>query len=84
MLQRDFTGQIGVADVLGGLTNRYRSQLEIYSIELQQIFQQPKHTTILGARYQNGDFDTRSRQSLNDNLSYRGIFPDNPIARGQH
>ncbi len=80
LLQRDFSGRIGVADVLGGLTNRYRSQLEIYSVELEQIFQQPKHTTILGARYQDGDFDTQSRQSLNDNLSYRFIFPDNPVA----
>jgi Tfp pilus assembly protein PilF len=79
-LQKDSGGDTQFADALGGLTNRYRSQLEIYSVELQQIFQQPKHTTILGARYQNGDFETRSRQSLNDALSFRGIFPDNPIA----
>ncbi len=79
-LQKDSSGDTQFADAIGGLTNRYRSQLEIYSVELQQIFQQPKHTTILGARYQNGDFDTQSRQNLNDAIPIRFIFPDNPIA----
>ncbi|HSA02800.1 MAG TPA: TonB-dependent receptor, partial [Candidatus Paceibacterota bacterium] len=40
----------------------YRSQLEIYSGELQQILQSPRHTTVAGGRVQVGTFDTRSRQ----------------------
>ena len=80
LVQKDAGGGTQAADAISGLTNRYRSQLEIYSVELQQILQTPKHTTIVGARYQNGDFDTRSRQSIDDRLSIRLIFPDNPVA----
>ena len=79
-LQKDSGGDTQFADALGGLTNRYRSQLEIYSVELQQILQREDHTTVFGARYQYGDFDTRSRQSINDASSFRIVFPDNPIA----
>ncbi len=38
----------------------YRSQLEMYSAELQQIFQMEEHTLVFGARYQTADFDTDS------------------------
>jgi tetratricopeptide (TPR) repeat protein len=38
----------------------YHSQLEIYSGELQQIWEQEKHTFVLGARYQYGTFDTQT------------------------
>jgi len=41
---------------------RYRSVLNIYTAELQQIWQQPRHNTIVGARFQTGDFDTRNVQ----------------------
>ncbi|MCL4788435.1 MAG: FecR domain-containing protein [Verrucomicrobia bacterium] len=36
----------------------YRSQLEMYSAELQQIFQKGEHTLVFGARYQTADFNT--------------------------
>jgi len=38
----------------------YRSQLEMYSAELQQVFQKNEHTLVFGARYQTADFDTDS------------------------
>jgi tetratricopeptide (TPR) repeat protein len=38
----------------------YRSELEGYSAELQQIWQQPSHTLILGGRYQTGSSETSS------------------------
>jgi tetratricopeptide (TPR) repeat protein len=75
-LDKDINGTTRSADVFGGLDSRYRSQLEIYSVELQQIFEQPKHTTILGARYQNGDFETRSRQSSGSPTALDSIDPD--------
>ena len=41
----------------------YESELEIYTAELEQIWQQEHHTLIVGGRYQIGTFDTESRQS---------------------
>ena len=38
----------------------WESELEAYSAELQQIIQTPKHTLLVGGRYQAGDLDTRS------------------------
>ena len=38
----------------------YRSELNIYTAEAQQIFQSERHSTVLGGRWQGGDFDTRS------------------------
>ena len=46
---------------------KYRSALEIYSVEAQQIWQTHRFTTIVGARWQNGDFDTQNSQ---DNASF--------------
>ncbi len=52
------------------------NKLEIYSGELQQIWQQPRHNTIIGGRFQYGHFHTANLQ----NLSSLGlIFPDPPI-----
>jgi len=42
---------------------RYRRTLEIYTTELQQICQQGDHTTIVGGRFQSGEFETRSLQT---------------------
>lgn len=41
----------------------YRSALEIYTAEIQQIWQTPRFTTVAGARYQDGSFDTRNLQA---------------------
>jgi outer membrane receptor protein involved in Fe transport len=53
----------------------YLNQLTIYSAELQQIWEQPEHTTVVGARGQYGHFDT---DNLQDNPSVPGVF--NPAA----
>lgn len=45
------------------ISQRYRSELEIYTGELQHIWQRPGHTIIVGGRAQVGDFETRSRQT---------------------
>jgi Tfp pilus assembly protein PilF len=44
------------------ISQNYHSELNIYSAEVQQIWQQRRHTTIIGARFQTGDFDTSSLQ----------------------
>ncbi|HZM02421.1 MAG TPA: TonB-dependent receptor [Candidatus Saccharimonadales bacterium] len=43
----------------GGLDVNYRSKLEIYSTELNQIFQTERNTLVFGARIQEGDFVTQ-------------------------
>ncbi|HEY2951104.1 MAG TPA: TonB-dependent receptor, partial [Verrucomicrobiae bacterium] len=52
----------------------FRSDLEAYSVELQQIWQSPRHTLVTGARFQTGSSDTFSEQLNNINydppLSY--------------
>ena len=40
-------------------SRRLRAKQELYSAELQQIFQQANHSTILGALYQHTDFNIR-------------------------
>ncbi|HWN97321.1 MAG TPA: FecR domain-containing protein, partial [Methylomirabilota bacterium] len=55
-------------DAINGVTRafpnaQYQSELTIYSGELQQIAQRPGHTTVLGARFQSGDFETKARQN---------------------
>ena len=55
--------------------------MEIYSTELQQIWQQPKHNSIAGARFQYGHFDTKNLQNLPSNLA--AFFPDPPDPAAQ-
>ena len=61
-----------------GLTMRedFQGKLEIYSAELQQIWQQPRHTTIVGARFQSGRFDTKNLQTQPSTDG--AFFPDPP------
>lgn len=47
----------GMADN-GGMDVWYRGRLEIYSAELNQIFQDERQTLIVGGRYQGGGFKT--------------------------
>ncbi len=58
--------------------NYYRSSLEIYSVEAQQIWQTHHFTTIVGARWQNGGFDTQNNQ---DNGTLALNFLPNVLAR---
>ncbi|MCI0747684.1 MAG: TonB-dependent receptor [Verrucomicrobia subdivision 3 bacterium] len=53
----DGTGQMLDAGFGPQMLN-YRSELEIYTAELQQIWEQGDHRWIVGGRYQGGAFDT--------------------------
>ncbi len=57
-----------------GAAQDYRSRLEIYTVEAQQIWQTPAFTTVAGARYQDGSFNTRNRQA-NFDVGVSDIFP---------
>lgn len=56
----------------------YRSQMEIYTAEVQHIWQTPKLTTIIGARYDDGGFDNQSRQD-NFQVGLIDLFPNTVI-----
>jgi tetratricopeptide (TPR) repeat protein len=55
------------------LQQNYTELINIYSGELQQIFEIGSHTTILGARFQYGHFNTGNLENYADN--YAGAFP---------
>ena len=52
------------------------NDLTLYSGELQQIWQTPEHNTILGTRFQYGDFDIHNLQ--NTPASFPTLFPVPP------
>jgi tetratricopeptide (TPR) repeat protein len=60
----------------------YHSTLEIYSAELQQIWQTPKHATIVGARFQTGDIHTQNQQT-NPSVNVAAFFPLDGVAADQ-
>lgn len=57
-IERDQSGNITGLAPRGSLNEIYKSKLTIYSAELQQIMEQPGHSTVVGGRYQGGEFDT--------------------------
>src|SRR6185503_18433930 len=59
---RDFSGALGTVVPLS-YQQRYRSEMELYTGELQHILQLGKHTTVLGGRWQGGTLDTHNQQS---------------------
>lgn len=87
---KDDTGQV-VAIAKPSLPSaplKYRSDLEIYSAEVQQIIQLEKHGLILGARFQAGTFDTSDRlgastpATIGNNSTTSGVaFVTAPIAQ---
>jgi outer membrane receptor protein involved in Fe transport len=58
----------------------YSGRLEIYSGEVQQIFQQEQHNTILGLRGQYGHFHVQSEQDTPDNGTPLFPIPPAPVA----
>jgi tetratricopeptide (TPR) repeat protein len=44
------------------MNERFNGDLTIYSVELQQIWQTPEHNTIVGTRFQYGNFDIQNTQ----------------------
>jgi Flp pilus assembly protein TadD len=59
------------------MQERYESELELNSGELQQIFQSGDHTTVFGARFQAGDIHAREFQ-LNPSF-FRPFFRKLPV-----
>ena len=58
-----------------GMDQEYQRDLDVYSVEAQQIFRaHADHQTILGARMQWGELDLASAQQNPSN--YQGFFPD--------
>lgn len=49
------------------ISQDYESRADLFTAELQQLWQQENHTFIVGARYQGGEFDTDNRHA-NANL----------------
>lgn len=69
-------GQTELTGVQGFVTDaHFKNHLEIYSTELQQIWQQPEHQLILGGRYQDGRFQTENVQEM---PSIASVFPPLP------
>ncbi|MBK7999452.1 MAG: TonB-dependent receptor [Verrucomicrobia bacterium] len=67
LVSRNPTNSAVTGTVLTGVEQRYRSELEIYSVELQHIAQMNPWTFIVGARSQWGEFETQSvQQNLAD------------------
>ncbi len=60
------------------MNERLRVQPKILSLELQHIAQVGEHTTIVGARYQHGEFETANLQS--PPISRSSALFDNPPA----
>lgn len=69
----------GVSPLVGvqGITmhQHYVDKLELYSGELQQIWQQPAHNTIIGARLQYGHFHTTTLQNTPSGLGSVFLVP---------
>jgi tetratricopeptide (TPR) repeat protein len=62
-----------------GFDETYRNQFEIYSGELNQIFQWNRNTLVVGARYQSGTFTTEDLVNLSANAQgLAGMFPRPP------
>jgi hypothetical protein len=58
----------------------YGSEFEIYTAELQQVFESDRHLTLLGGRCQTGTFETQDRLTL-VNTNFAPFFL-NPPAQG--
>src|ERR1043165_3979828 len=58
------------------IEQEYRSNLDIYSAEIQQLWQTPFLLTIVGARFQAGDF--RTHNFLFHPYELAGVFADVP------
>jgi tetratricopeptide (TPR) repeat protein len=72
LISRRLGQVVGAADFLA--EQDYRSTLDIYTAEIQQIWQTPVHNTIVGARFQTGDFQTRNTQRLPANSPLAPVF----------
>jgi tetratricopeptide (TPR) repeat protein len=63
------------------MQENFVEQLAVYSGELQQIWEQPEHTTVVGTRIQYGHFDTANLQDMPSTLGF--IFPNPPAPEAE-
>lgn len=59
-----------------GMHQQFEGRLNVYSGEVQQLWQQPQHDTIVGTRVQYGNFHTLNRQV--EPSSFAFYFPEPP------
>jgi tetratricopeptide (TPR) repeat protein len=75
--QRAIAPFLGRAPITGVFSERFtvgtRRRFEVFTAELQQIWQATRHTAIVGARAQGGEFDTRARLDL-ENADNAPVF----------
>jgi outer membrane receptor protein involved in Fe transport/Flp pilus assembly protein TadD len=80
MVSKDDLDGDGIPEIDAMIGNtmhqHYENKLVIYSGELQQIWEEPDHNTIVGGRIQYGDFDTVNKQNLPGFLA--SFFPSPP------
>ena len=71
----------GAIDYLEALTidTKYRSTIDIYSAELQHLWQQSRHAIVAGARYQWGEISTENLQT-DPSFDVVAFFPPDPAA----
>ncbi len=86
-LQRIFTRDSTSNDVTGSdvapFDVRYRSEFEIYTIELNQIVQTERHGLVLGSRFQSGTFQTRDTLTLSPGARFLDPFFNSPPTQGR-
>lgn len=71
----------GIA-ALTGVDEKVTISPNQHSTELQQIFESPAHTTILGARYEWGTMQYQD-YAVDDTSIYEGFFPNPPVVADQ-
>ena len=81
-----FLGYNGVPALIAAenitTSEHFENTLDIWSGELQQIWEGPEHTTIVGTRFQYGQFDTSVLQD-NPSANVAFDFPDPPTPANQ-
>ncbi len=74
-LQTNLTGIVSVLPIF--FMQAYLGQLDIFSGEIQQIFQSERHTIIAGVMFQSGTFHTQNFQDNPDRLGF--LFGSLPV-----
>jgi tetratricopeptide (TPR) repeat protein len=61
---------------------KYQSKPNIFSIEAQQIWETPNHTTVAGLRFQDGEIQTQNLQTVSD-VNVIDFFPQGGVPAAQ-
>jgi Tfp pilus assembly protein PilF len=73
---KDANGQITAVlpEPFSQFGEKFRSEFEAYTVEIQQIWQLSRHTLIAGARFQTGDTETRADTARDPNAFPPNLF----------